>query len=141
MKLTLVGHDRLEGYGASGQGTYEEMPPRWKTYAWTKPVASRAKREFEKTGEKQAFYRVTRGENWWIIDDLARTIIGKNFAYGMWAHTTQEDLERLKLAFRMLGLDDRLQLRENPEWAFPYNPTHVKEPLMKRAWEKDTEAS
>lgn len=111
LTLTPVSIDELEDYQRCG-----ERPPRWKNYKWTDADSRYAERE----DKKMAFFRVTKGEHWWLIDDLARGSVGEA-SYGTWVHTTQDSLERLKLMFRMLRLDDRLQIKENPEWATEYS--------------------
>lgn len=120
LTLTPLLIDRLEGYGTRGE-RIEAKPPRWKEYKWTKESE-----KWCRDGEERAFYRVTEGTDWWKLDDLARGAVGGDLAAGSgWIHTTQESLERLKLLFRILQVDDRLEIRENPEWAVPYDENNA----------------
>lgn len=116
LTLTPLFIDALECYGPGG-ARIAPKPPRWKEYKWTKEAES-----WCREGEQKAFYRVSEGENWWKLDDLARGAVGGDLAAGSgWLHTTQDSLERLKLLFRILQVDDRLEIRENPKWAIQYD--------------------
>lgn len=118
--LYPVSIDTLEDFGFQSEG---ELPPRWKEYKWNEASAKRS-RDLKK---QLAFYRITKGSDWSLLDDLARGAVGDDVAYGSgWSWTTQASLERLKLLFRMLRLDNRLELRENPEWTTPYDPREAK---------------
>ena len=118
LTLNPISIDTLEGIGHA----QEPIAPRWKSLKWTKE----AERSISDTRPQPAFYKITEGENWWLLDDISRGAVGDDYAGGSgWCHTSQASLERLKLLFRILGVDDRLVIRENPEWATPHDPKHA----------------
>jgi hypothetical protein len=118
LTLTPVSIDRLEGIGHNE----EPIAPRWKSLKWTKEAAKRVSPD----RPQPAYYKITDGPGWWVLDDISRGAVGDDIAAGSgWCHTSQESLERLKLLFRVLGVDDRLVIRENPEWATPLDPKHA----------------
>jgi hypothetical protein len=111
--------DALEGIGHSNPAP---LPPRWKARKWTQAAA----KYISEKRPRPAFYKITEGADTWVLDDVARGAVGDDLAccqYG--TLTSQESLERLKLLFRLLGIDDRLEIRENPEWATPYKSSNA----------------
>ncbi|TSE15410.1 hypothetical protein B1A87_005285 [Arthrobacter sp. KBS0703] len=114
--ITPLHIDALDGVDGEAP-----IPPRWKSLKWTKAAA-----KFGNLREKPAFFKISDGPGWWVLDDISRGAVGDDIACGSgWNLTSQESLERVKLLFRILGVDDRLTIRENPEWATPYDPNRA----------------
>lgn len=118
LTLTPITIDRLDGIGFN----QEPIAPRWKSLKWTKSI----EKKYGHLKDQPALFKITDGAGWWTLDDISRGAVGDDIAQGSgWSLTTQESLERLKLLFRVLGVDDRLVIKENPEWATPYDPKHA----------------
>jgi hypothetical protein len=130
MNLNIHTIDELEGIGP---GPAHE--PKWKTVAWEKgPLSKKKARNVAKIGS--ALFKIENKQDgdWWSVDDMARAASGDGFAHwstGGWTETTQEGLERIKLLFRILGVDDKLTICENPEWAPELKPRDLEASLTK----------
>lgn len=104
--------DRLEGRGFKE----EAIPPKWTDRAWTAECD-----KISKDKGQYGFFKFSKNaEHVSELYDLVYGSIGDECVYcypGGWNGTSQAGLERLKVLFRVLQLDEYLELRENPLWA------------------------
>lgn len=70
-------------------------------------------------GRETAFFKVAdraaSNYSWWWMDDLARAIVGDGFIshnFSGWNFTTVEAINRLKVVFTMLGIENELLVAE-----------------------------
>lgn len=127
LPIEAISVDELEG---AFFGVQTPIEPRWRVRKYTQEISKMSK----DSGYLVAAFKIDQGPRWSLMDDLSHAATGERNAYGSggWVYTDQAGLERVKLLFMMLRLDDKLSIREDPRYAYEWIPTQVKRGVWNR---------
>jgi hypothetical protein len=125
-------------YILDGEGQREPVAPKWTVKPWPKSYD-----KYYRNFESPALFKLDDSleyNDFDILNDLLFGALGDDVAFGTWAITTQEGLERLKLLFRVLGVDEYLTICEHPDRAIPFEPKHTKAGIRAKRQQKNDAA-
>lgn len=125
---TVSSLDRLEGLGI---GVLGPVIPRWNVFAWSEAEKLIGVKSMHWLVPGKSLYRIDQGEHldgWWVMLDFIRiwnggTVDAWDLRDG-WGVIDHRTLQIAKASFRMMGLDHRLDLCENPD-LFPENHSRM----------------
>ncbi|MFF5793696.1 hypothetical protein ACFY5D_16745 [Paeniglutamicibacter sp. NPDC012692] len=127
MNVDIKTLDKLEGVGSG-----EPIASAWTTYEWQEALGLKGNKSFWRELEPGlGLYRIDKGkqlDGWWTMDNIIRVLNGGQPGFGgsasrHWNRLDHKVLQQAKALFRMMGLDHRLELCENPDY-FPEDHAH-----------------